>query len=276
MVAGSVRQAASHLAKAFRDHLQPSPLHLPGSAQLRPSTHSLFSAFANADLAPNRQRAITPKLLRAMCTLAGLEFRETHDSPAAAAADLAILSFFFATMRLCENAAAPQPGLTKTKKKLGFLFYLRLHESTHLTKTVDMLGVVFLDKDHRETPQDHPGISLAACVTLLFAGQKNRDKNARRTQKRTNDPVLCPVRRAASPIERIRRLVVGFLGSTTIINTHTHQSSQGLVSLQLASGFLRSQLRHTCSTLGGKKVFGFDKMDIGTKSVRCRCGLVPS
>jgi hypothetical protein len=245
MVAGYVRQAASHLAKTFRDHLQPSPVHLPGLAQLRPSTHSLFSAFANADPAPKRQRAITPKLLRVMCTLAGLEFRETHDSHAAIAADLAILGFFFA-MRSCENTATPQPGLTKT---------------------VDMLGVVFLDKDHRETPQDHPGISLAAYVTLLFADQKNRDKNARRTQKRTDDPVLCPVRRAASLSERIRCLVVGFLGSTTI-NTYTHQSSQGLVSLQLASGFLRSQLRHTCSTLGGKKVFGFDKMDIGTKSTR--------
>jgi hypothetical protein len=185
--------------------------------------------------------------MRAMLTLAGLEFRETHDSPVAVAADfLAILGFFFA-MRSCENATAPpQPGLTKT---------------------VDLLGVIFLlDKDHRETPQDHPGISLAAWVTLLFANQKNRNKNPRRTQKRTGDPVLCPVCRAASPIEGIRRFVVGFLGSATI-NAHTHQSCQGLVTLQLASGFLWSQLQHTCSTLGGKQVFGFDKMDIGTKSI---------
>jgi hypothetical protein len=175
-----------------------------------------------------------------MCTVAGPEFEETHDSLAAAATDLATLGFFFA-MRSCENATAPQPGLTKT---------------------VDMLGVLFLDKDHRETPQDHPGISLAVCVTLLFADQKNRDKDARRTQRLTDDPVLCPVRRAASLIERIRRLAPVFLGSTTI-NSCTHQASQGPVTLQLASGFLRNQLRHTCSTLGGKKVFGFDRMDIG-------------
>ena len=114
---------------------------------------------------------------------------------------------------------------------------------------------------------DHPGLSLAAYVTLLFADQKNRDKNARRTQKRTHDLVLCPVRRAASLIERIRRLVPNFSGATTI-NTYTHQSRTGPVTLQLASGFLRDQLRHTCATLGGKNVFGFDRMDIGTKSIR--------
>jgi hypothetical protein len=208
MVAGTVREAAGHLAKAFRDNLSPSPVHLPGLAHLCPSTHSLFNAFANADPAPKRQQAITPKLLRTMHTLASLEFREAHDNPAAIAADLAILGFFFA-MRSYENTAAPQPGLTKT---------------------VDMLDIVFLDKDHRETPQDHPGISLAIYVTLLLSHQKNRDKGARPTQRRTDDPVLCPVRRAASLIERIRRLVLGFLRSTTI-NAYLHQTSQGLVTL---------------------------------------------
>ncbi len=93
-----------------------------------------------------------------MFTLAGLEFQETRDAPAAIAADLAMLGFFFA-MRSCENATTPKPGRTKT---------------------VDVVGVVFLDRDHREIPQDHPGIALAVCVVLLFADQKNRDKNARR------------------------------------------------------------------------------------------------
>jgi hypothetical protein len=148
-------------------------------------------------------------------------------------------------MRSCESTTTPKPGRTKT---------------------VDMNGVTFLDSNKREIPQhDHPGIALAADVTLLFADQKNRDKNARRSQKRTDDPVLCPVRRAASLIQRIRRLVSGFSGSTTI-NTCVYHN--GFTTLQLASGFLRSQLRHTCDTLGGKDVFGYDGNDIGTKSLR--------
>jgi hypothetical protein len=182
-----------------------------------------------------------------------LELEETCDTPAATAADLTILGCFFA-MRSCENAAAPKPGLTKT---------------------VDVIGLVFLDKDHSKTPQDHLGIALPVCVTFLFlADQKNRDKNAQHTQKRMDhDPVLCPVWRAASSIGRICCLVFGFLGSTTI-NFCAHQTtSQGLVTLQLASGFLRGQLRNTCATLGGKPVFGFNKNKICP--VGCRHGLVP-
>jgi hypothetical protein len=160
-------------------------------------------------------------------------------------ADLAIVELFFA-MRSCENTATPQPGRTKT---------------------IDMAGVTFLDRDKREMPHEHPGLTLAVCVTFLFADQKNQEKNDRRAQKRTDDPVLCPMQRAASLIERIRRLVPGFTGTTTV-NTCAQHFRKGLVTLQLVSGFLRTQLRHTCATLGGKRVFGFNRMDIGTKSVR--------
>jgi hypothetical protein len=172
-----------------------------------------------------------------MHALAGLDLPTTHDLlPAAIAADLAIVGLFFAT---------PQPGRTNT---------------------VDMAGVTILDRDKRETPHEHPCLSLAVYVTFLFADQKNREKNDRRTQKSTGDPVLCPVQRAASLIERIRRLVPGFTDTTTI-NTCAQHSRKGLLTLQLARGFLRTQLRHTCATLGGKRVFGFDRMDIGTKSI---------
>ena len=189
--------------------------------------------------------AITPKLLRGMCTLAGLSLPMTHDLPAAIAADLAVVGLFFA-MRSCENTTTPKPGKTKT---------------------VDMLGVTFLDREKREIPHDHPGLTLAVFVTFLFADQKNGEKNDRRTQERTDDPVLCPVRRAASLIERIRRLVPEFTGATTI-NTYVHQSRTKLATLQIASGYLRNQLRHTCTILGGRQMFGFDRMDIGTKSIR--------
>jgi hypothetical protein len=128
--------------------------------------------------------------------------------------------------------------------------------------------VTFLDSKKREMPHDLPGLALAACVTLIFEDQKNREKNDKRSQKRTEDPVLCPVWQAASLIERVRRLVPGFTGATAV-NTCTHKASQVLVViLQLASGYLRSQLHHLCSSLGDKKVFGFDSMDIGTKSIR--------
>ena len=158
MVTSTVREATGHLATAFRNHLEPSPMHIDGSAQVLPIARSLFKAFESADPAFKRQRAITPKLLRGMyITLAGLAFAETHDTPSAIAADLAIVGLFFA-MRSCENTTAPQPGKTKT---------------------VDMHGVTFLDNNKREMPQNHLGLALAVYVTFLFADQKNGDKDAR-------------------------------------------------------------------------------------------------
>jgi hypothetical protein len=59
---------------------------------------------------------------------------------------------------------------------------------------VSMNGVTFLDSNTRETPHDHPGLALSAHVILTFEEQKNREKNDRRSQKRTDDPALCPVR----------------------------------------------------------------------------------
>ena len=66
-------------------------LHIESSAQLFPAACSLFKAFENADLAPKRQQAITPKLLRGMYTLGGLAFEIFHDTPPAIAANLAIV-----------------------------------------------------------------------------------------------------------------------------------------------------------------------------------------
>jgi hypothetical protein len=176
-----------------------------------------------------------------MYQLAGLEFPATQDTPAAIAADLAISGLFFAC-RSCENTTTPKPGRTKI---------------------LNMAGVTFLDKEKRIIPHDHPGLAMAAHVTYLFVDQKNKDKNCRRTQGRTDDPVLCPVRRSASLIQRIRRLVPNFDDSTTINTMFV-----GGAILQLASGFLRSQLRHTCTVLGGKAEFGYDAHEIGTKSIR--------
>ena len=140
-----------------------------------------------------------------------------NDLPTAIAADLAIVGLFFAT-RSCENATAPEPGQTKM---------------------ADVHSAAFPDNNKRDIPQDHPGIALAAHVTLLFVDQMSRDKSAWRTQKRTDDPILCPVRCAASLIERMCHPVPEFSGLTTI-NAHACKASKGLVTLQLVSGFLRN------------------------------------
>jgi hypothetical protein len=82
------------------------------------------------------------------------------------------------------------------------------------------------------------------------------------TQRRTTDPILCPVKRAASLVERILRRVPNHSAATTINTVHL----QG-VTLTLTGEFFRDRLRATCSTYGGKAEFGFNAHEIGTKSI---------
>lgn len=74
MVASTLRQTASELAPVFWTNFRESPLHVPGSTHLRPSIRALLRALGNQDPPPNRQKAIAPKLLRAMFDLAGARF----------------------------------------------------------------------------------------------------------------------------------------------------------------------------------------------------------
>jgi hypothetical protein len=74
---------------------------------------------------------------------------------------------------------------------------------------------------------------------------------------------LCLVKRAASLVERILRLVPNHSSVTTINTVHLHGAT-----LSLTGEFLRDRLRATCFTYyGGKAEFGFDAHKIGTKCI---------
>ena len=145
-------------------------------------------------------------------------------------------------MRSCECTTTPNPGRTKT---------------------IDLLGMTFRDQDKKEVPQIMPTLPNSEYVSFNFVDQKNKEKNDSRSQRATGDPILCPVKRSASLVERIRRLVPNHSPSTTINTIFLN----GTV-LELSQDYLRERLRVTCTVLGGKPVFGYDASDIGTKSLR--------
>jgi hypothetical protein len=176
-----------------------------------------------------------------MFQLAGVGLSPSHDSAFSTIAELAIFGYFFA-MRSCENTSTPKPGRTKI---------------------VCLLGLIFRDHCKRVIPHCHPGLSMAVYITVVFVSQKNHKKMDKRTQRRTTDAILCPVKRAASLIARILRRVPNHSAATTINTVHL----QG-ATLTLTGEFLRDRLRATCSTYGGKAEFGFDAHKIGTKSIR--------
>ena len=165
--------------------MRDSPLHIQNCTHLRPFVQSLLRALENADPPKRHQRAITPKLLRSMCIRAGGTNPLTKDTMFSILSELATMAYFF-VMRLCEFTLTPLPGRTKV---------------------IHLCGIVFRDKLNREVDHHSAGLHLAERVTITFEDQKNGTKMEKRTHHRTGDPVLCPVQRIASLVERIYRRV---------------------------------------------------------------------
>ena len=217
-------------------------MHIPGSPHLRPSIRSLLRATSNVDPPPNRQKAITPKLLRAMFTMAGVGLKATNDTPMAIVSELAIMGYFYA-MRSCEFTQTARPGRTKI---------------------ISLDGVQFRDRFNNIIRHDSPSLHRAFRVTVTFADQKNGQKQDKRTHQRTNDPVMCPVARLASIIRRIHRTISDRNGSTPLC---AYLSTTG-TTLHITSTYLRKSLRSVCTLGGGEPTFGFIAADIGTRSIR--------
>jgi hypothetical protein len=199
-----------------------------------------LKAFTNRDPPPKRQKALTPKFLRVLFRISGASSRATRDTAPAIAASLAILAFFFA-MRSCEYCTTRQQGRTKK---------------------IDIGHVVFRDKRKRILPTDCT-VTDAEYVTITFVEQKNGEKMDVRTQQRTGDPVLCPVRQAHSLVARIRQSVPQHTPSTTLNTLHIAGKT-----VSISSKYLLNLIRHTCRDFGDKKSFGFHYTDIGTHSLR--------
>ena len=241
MVANTVRTATGVLGSAFRGNFQQSPFHNPNAPHLRPVVRSLLQAYANADPSTKRQRAITPKLLRGMYSLSGAELPEYRDSHFAITSEIAIVGFFFA-MRSCECTTTPTPGRTKI---------------------ISLQGIIFRSIDNQVIPHHDPNQAQAHYVSLTFQNQKNGTKDDKRTHTRSGDPVLCPVLRLTSIVQRIYRLFPTATPETTI-NTALAKGSAVL----LPAALLLKHLRNSCELLGGFATFGYGRNDIGTRSIR--------
>jgi hypothetical protein len=237
----TVRTAALHLAAAFRDSFQPSPLHVSDGSRLFSTVAALFKAIDNVDDPPNRQKAITPKFLH---YLQRLRSKQTDPCSIDQAVDLITGGFFFAT-RPCEIVRTKDPGRTRT------LEIRNLHFRTLQQKPISPLSPSF-EAD-------------AEFVTVTWDDQKNRKKSDSRTQRRTNDPLLCPVTSLGRAARRVVLTVPG-AGPITLLCSVYNPSSH-LVTL-LSDEFTLKLLCSTCAMFGGKPVFGFHPHEIGNRSIR--------
>jgi hypothetical protein len=207
---------------------------------LHPSIKALLKAFENVDPPTRRQKAVTPRLLRKL--LEASHHSSLLDTAPAVVADIVIGAFFFA-MRSCEYSKPQVAGQTKC---------------------IDLEGIVFRSKDNTTIDQEDPELlRIAEYVTVTFVRQKNGKKMDSRTQRRTQDPDLCPVIRYGTQVQRIRRTVPNADG-TTPINAISLNGRVGLIT----NTYILNLLRNTCYSFGGEATFGFDPHDIGNKSIR--------
>ena len=217
-------------------------MHVQGTTHLCPSIRSLLKASENLDPPARRQKAITPKLLRAVFSLAGGDATITKDTTMAVVSEIAIAGYFYA-MRSCEFTRTLMPGRTKI---------------------ITLGGMKFRDRSNNVIDHASPRLHRAARVTITFEDQKNETKQDRRTHERTNDPVMCPVLRLASITRRIYRCVKE-TGPLTTINTIGAPEGE---TRFITSALLRTTLRSVCTLGGDEATYGFSANEIGTRSIR--------
>jgi hypothetical protein len=149
-------------------------------------------------------------------------------------------------MRSCEYLKVPTRGRTKL---------LRLH------------NIRFYDLAKAIIPHSDPNLSgLAHFVSVTFESQKSDKKNETRTQQRTNDPVLCPVRVWARIITRI--LSSPQAASHSPVNFY-YDPSKDLTkrSRAITANSIKLYLRTTARIHGASNT-GYPPDNVGTHSIR--------
>lgn len=236
----SIRAAASNLAALFWEHIGTIPLHIQDQTKLHPLLKALLQACDKVDPPPNCQKALTPKFLWHL-----FAFSSDHHLWANAyehAVDLIIGSFFYA-MRACEYVLPLKPGKTKT---------LCLHH------------VTFCDAEKQSIPFTDPLlVNKVMYTTITFEDQKNSNKMDQQSQKRTQDPILCPCCRLARAVQRIIATVPHWTMDTLLCTIHLNNTTS-----YLNSTFIQNLLQHTSKQLGGNWEFGFAPHEIGNKSLQ--------
>jgi len=243
MVSSTLRDAIGGVASTFRERHRDSPFHVQnginGIQSLHPKIKCLLKAFDSQDPPTKKQKAVTPQLLRDLTRLWAVAPTGTRHT-----ANLIVGAYFFA-MRACEFCSTETPGRTK---KL----------------TVN--NVVFRGPDNEVIQHDDKDlIQKSEFVTICFEDQKNGMKMERRSQQKTGENELCPVRAWGKVI---RQLVSDFPSVEERISTPVcRYRNLGRVGDVTATD-VKNLLRRTCLMGDGGRKYGVSPDELGTRSIR--------
>jgi hypothetical protein len=199
----------------------------------------LFRAFDATDGQVDKQKAVTPDLLRDMA-----RSYEELGEVARHTADLTVGAYFFA-MRACEFCRTPRRGKTRL---------------------LEIENIQFRDRKKRVAGHDDPDLLRKAYyVTITFVDQKNGEKFEKRTQPRSGRKWLCPVRAWARAVRRARRnREADDKGSGAVCTIMSPDGEETTVTSQRVVQSLQS----TCQLFGGTNTYGFHPHELGAKSIR--------
>ena len=214
---------------------------MAGEDRIRAELKEILNAFDNEDPPPDRQKALTPGIVRDMLVLSKkLGPVHTH------IADLVTGAFFFA-MRGCEYSVTERVDEQKTR-------------------LLELRDIKLRDKQKRVIPHTDQDIEKKAYyVSVHFEKQKNGKKGDKRTQGRVLDyPDMCPVKAWARVVRRVittngevtDRTQVSQIGDGK--GRHTHITNKRVVGL----------MRLTCRRYGHGKGYGIEPHELGFRSLR--------
>jgi hypothetical protein len=219
-----VRSTVDHGAQIFREHGRPDPRYDAGQ-KLTFALQLEYKGYTNADPGEKQHKALTVSSIRQLALL-------TQSKQQIAILQLIFGAFFFA-MRSCE--------------------YCKV-SGTHRPKCPFFRG-------RCELPHDHPELSLAHTVSIMFEYQTCDQRNELITQHRTGDRLLCPVRAWAKVIKRI----LSYPGTNK--DTQENAFFDGIKLTHIQNKSIFSLLRTSTSVLG-RDSLGFAPDELGLHSIQ--------
>ena len=178
--------------------------------------------------------------------------RSLHDSASASGCTLQLqlahllTSVIFFAMRPCEYSRVRRPSAT-------------------VLLTVN--DITFYDAKRLVIPTSQLSIhSKPEFVSVTFRNQKNRKKNEARIQRRTDDPLICPVKAWLFVINSILATSNNDTSKTVNYFLQNNAAPQSPTKWFISQHDTTQFLRHTCHAAKG--AFGYAPKDVSAKGIR--------
>ena len=242
MVSTSLRDALGSVASAFRERGRQSPFHVQigvhGQGSMHPRIKAVLKGIESRDPLPQRQKALTPAFLIDLHKyVQGSECGESHT------ANLIRGAYFFA-MRACEFCRTEAAGRTKRLK---------------------LENITFRGEGKEVVDHDDPELERKSMfVTVCFVDQKNGNRMEKRSQRRSEVPILCPIEAWAAVVKRHRKDFPGEKGKKLTISSYKRGGTRD----EVTAAQVTKLLRKVCHQNDGARKYGYSQEEIGTRSIR--------